>query len=211
MFENFNDGYHANKLHPHDPGLLPERAGGLPGRVGPDVERHLPHERLHAHRRGLQRHDEGVDAGLPAAHRGGAVALDVRTAAAVVVLRDAPDQAFFFIVRPTSADTIDLEIGYLFHPSALEHPMFDHLLQMSRCRRPGLRAPGPGRHDQGAARHAQPVRGAGSLLVAGSQPRLLQPVACSATNSTGPITPSKPSRGRYDPSEHADLRRLPVG
>lgn len=26
---------------------------------------------------------------------------------------------------------IDVEIGYLFHPSALEHPMFDHLLEMS--------------------------------------------------------------------------------
>ncbi len=43
----------------------------------------------------------------------------------------APDQAFFFIVRPKTADTIDVEIGYLFHPSALEHPMFDHLLSMS--------------------------------------------------------------------------------
>jgi hypothetical protein len=43
----------------------------------------------------------------------------------------APDQAFFFIVRPKTADTIDLEIGYLVHPSALEHPMFDHLFRMS--------------------------------------------------------------------------------
>jgi hypothetical protein len=43
----------------------------------------------------------------------------------------APDQAFFFIVRPKTPGTIDVEIGYLFHPSALEHPMFDHLFKMS--------------------------------------------------------------------------------
>ena len=39
--------------------------------------------------------------------------------------------AFFFIVRPTSAETIDVEIGYLLHPTSLEHPMFDHLFQAS--------------------------------------------------------------------------------
>ena len=43
----------------------------------------------------------------------------------------APDQAFFFIIRPKTASTIDVEIGYLFHPSALEHPMFEYLLEMS--------------------------------------------------------------------------------
>ena len=46
-------------------------------------------------------------------------------------LGTAPDQAFFFIVTPKTASTIDVEIGYLVHPTALEHPMFDHLLQMS--------------------------------------------------------------------------------
>ena len=46
-------------------------------------------------------------------------------------LGTAPDQAFFFIVRPKTADTIDVEIGYLLHPSALEHPMFEHLFAMS--------------------------------------------------------------------------------
>ena len=43
----------------------------------------------------------------------------------------APDQAFFFIVRPKTPNSIDVEIGYMLHPSALEHEMFDHLFKMS--------------------------------------------------------------------------------
>ncbi|MGZ4701238.1 MAG: SRPBCC family protein, partial [Ilumatobacteraceae bacterium] len=46
-------------------------------------------------------------------------------------LGTAPDQAFYFIVTPKTVETIDVEIGYLLHPTALEHPMFDHLFAMS--------------------------------------------------------------------------------
>ncbi len=64
----------------------------------------------------------------------------------------APDQAFFFIVRPKTADTIDLEIGYLFHPDASQHPMFDHLLEMSDAGVQVFVQAGPGRDHEGAAR-----------------------------------------------------------
>ncbi len=40
---------------PHDPGLLPERARRVPGRVERRLQRHVPHQRLHAHRRRVQR------------------------------------------------------------------------------------------------------------------------------------------------------------
>jgi hypothetical protein len=43
----------------------------------------------------------------------------------------APDQCFFFLVRPKTANTIDVEIGYLFHPSALDDPLFEHKLHLS--------------------------------------------------------------------------------
>ena len=43
----------------------------------------------------------------------------------------APDQVFYFLVRPKSPDTIDIEIGYLVDPGALEHPMFWKLLEAS--------------------------------------------------------------------------------
>jgi hypothetical protein len=43
----------------------------------------------------------------------------------------APDQCFFFLVRPTGPESIDVEIGYLFHPSALDDPLFEHKLKLS--------------------------------------------------------------------------------
>ena len=43
----------------------------------------------------------------------------------------APDQAFFFLVRPTGPETIDVEIGYIFHPSALDDPLFDEKIALS--------------------------------------------------------------------------------
>jgi hypothetical protein len=38
---------------------------------------------------------------------------------------------FYFLVRPTSAGTIDLEIGYLFHPDALADPLFEERYRLS--------------------------------------------------------------------------------
>ncbi|NIR42298.1 MAG: aromatic ring-hydroxylating dioxygenase subunit alpha, partial [Actinobacteria bacterium] len=43
----------------------------------------------------------------------------------------APDQCFFFLVRPTGPETIDVEIGYIFHPSALEDPLFEEKMALS--------------------------------------------------------------------------------
>ena len=43
----------------------------------------------------------------------------------------APDQCFFFLVRPKTAQTIDVEIGYIFHPSALEDPLFEEKVILS--------------------------------------------------------------------------------
>jgi phenylpropionate dioxygenase-like ring-hydroxylating dioxygenase large terminal subunit len=54
MFENFNDGYHANAA-PHDSRLLPQQPRRVPSAVGRIVERDLPHQRIHAHRWWVQR------------------------------------------------------------------------------------------------------------------------------------------------------------
>ena len=72
---------------PDHPGLLPERARRVPGAVGRRLERHLPHQRLHPHRRRVQRHHQGAPAGLPRPDRGGALALDVRAHPADAVPR----------------------------------------------------------------------------------------------------------------------------
>ena len=89
----------------------------------------------------------------------------------------APDQCFFFLVRPTGPETIDVEIGYLFHPSALDDPLFEHKLKLSDVGVQVFVQPGPGRHHQGAARPALPLRARAALLVAGGEPRAVQPLA----------------------------------
>ena len=66
MFENFNDGYHANKLHHTIQDFCPSELAAFPVEWTDGLERHLPHQRLHPHRRRLQRHHEGAAAGLPA-------------------------------------------------------------------------------------------------------------------------------------------------
>jgi hypothetical protein len=46
----------------------------------------------------------------------------------------APDQCFFFLfflIRPTGAETIDVEVGYLFHRSALDDPLFERKVALS--------------------------------------------------------------------------------
>jgi hypothetical protein len=49
----------------------------------------------------------------------------------MLCLGTAPDQCFFFLVRPTGPETIDVEIGYIFHPSALEDPLFEAKMALS--------------------------------------------------------------------------------
>ena len=92
----------------------------------------------------------------------------------------APDQCFFFLVRPKTADTIDVEIGYLFHPSALEDPLFEHKLALSDV---GVQV--FVRQDQDATTKVQrglqlAVRAARAVLLAGREPRAVQPLARAA-------------------------------
>ena len=131
MFENFNDGYHANKLHHTIQDFCPSELAAFPVEWEEKAN-------VMFRTNGYIHIDGGFNATLKALMP---VFPDLteeerwRSTFAVMpptlCFGTAPDQAFFFIVRPKTADTIDLEIGYLFHPSALENPMFDALLQMS--------------------------------------------------------------------------------
>jgi phenylpropionate dioxygenase-like ring-hydroxylating dioxygenase large terminal subunit len=131
MFENFNDGYHANKLHHTIQDFCPSELAAFPVDWTPDSN-------VIFRTNGYVHIDGGFNATTKALMP---VFPDLteeerwRSTFALMpptlCFGTAPDQAFFFIVRPKTADTIDLEIGYLLHPTALEHPMFDHLFRMS--------------------------------------------------------------------------------
>jgi phenylpropionate dioxygenase-like ring-hydroxylating dioxygenase large terminal subunit len=131
MFENFNDGYHANRLHHTIQDFCPSRLAAFPV-PWDDASNVIFRTNGYTH----------IDGGFNATTK---ALLPVfpelteeerwRSTFALVppslCMGTAPDQAFFFIVRPKTVDTIDVEIGYLLHPSAPEHPMFEHLFKMS--------------------------------------------------------------------------------
>ena len=131
MFENFNDGYHANRLHKYVQDFCPSDKSSFPV-PWDDASNVIFREAGYVH----------LDAGFNPTHK---ALLPVypqlteeerwRSTFALIpptlCVGTAPDQAFFFIVRPITAGTIDIEVGYLFHPTAVDHPLFDQLLEAS--------------------------------------------------------------------------------
>lgn len=131
MFENFNDGYHANRLHQFVQDFCPSNMSAFP-EPWDDASNVVFRTAGYTH----------MDGGFNATHR---VIMDVfpnlteeersRSTFALVppmlCFGTAPDQCFFFLVRPTGPETIDVEIGYIFHPSALEDPLFEAKLALS--------------------------------------------------------------------------------
>jgi len=131
MFENFNDGYHANRLHQFLQDFCPSDQTAFPV-PWHDDSNVIFRTAGYTH----------VDGGFNATHR---VIMNVfpklteeertRSTFALVppmlCFGTAPDQCFFFLVRPTGPETIDVEIGYIFHPSTLDDPLFDEKLELS--------------------------------------------------------------------------------
>jgi phenylpropionate dioxygenase-like ring-hydroxylating dioxygenase large terminal subunit len=131
MFENFNDGYHANRLHQIIQDFCPSSLAGFPV-PWDDASNVVFRTNGYTH----------IDGGFNATRKAlmpifPKLTEEERWRSTFALLPPtlcfgtAPDQAFFFIIRPRTSSTIDVEIGYLFHPEALEHPMFDQLFTMS--------------------------------------------------------------------------------
>ena len=130
MFENFNDGYHANRLHQYVQDFCPSGMSKFPVPWSDDSNVIF--------REGGYTH---IDGGFNATHRAimpvfPELTEEERSRSTFALipptlcLGTAPDQAFFFLVRPTGPETIDVEIGYIFHPSALDDPLFEHKLKL---------------------------------------------------------------------------------
>jgi phenylpropionate dioxygenase-like ring-hydroxylating dioxygenase large terminal subunit len=131
MFENFNDGYHANRLHQYVQDFCPSSMSEFPVPWSDDSNV-IFRTAGYTH----------IDGGFNATHR---VIMDVfpelteeeRTRSTFALMPPtlcfgtAPDQCFFFLIRPTGPETIDVEIGYIFHPSALDDPLFEQKMALS--------------------------------------------------------------------------------
>lgn len=131
MFENFNDGYHANRLHQYVQDFCPSSMSEFPVEWSDD-DNVIFREGGYTH----------MDGGFNATHHSimpvfPDLTEEERTRSTFALipptlcLGTAPDQAFFFLVRPKGPETIDVEIGYIFHPSALDDPLFEHKLKLA--------------------------------------------------------------------------------
>jgi phenylpropionate dioxygenase-like ring-hydroxylating dioxygenase large terminal subunit len=132
MLENFNDPYHASRLHEPLQTFAPSGMSDffewrddanhvsriqhftqIDGSFNPTMKCLLP-----------------VFPGLTEDERRRAVfALIPPTLALAVV----PDEVAYFIVKPQSATTITIDIGYCFHPKALEQPLFEYLFEQAEA------------------------------------------------------------------------------
>lgn len=132
MFENFNDAYHATRLHqgPHD--FCPsELAEFIPWDDGDNAV---------ARTNGFTHIDGGFNAtqkalmpifpGLTEVER---QRITFVLLPPTLCLGFAPDEIFYFIVEPHGAGSISIDIGYCFSPTAVEHPLFDHLFEQAQA------------------------------------------------------------------------------
>ncbi|MDY7103784.1 MAG: aromatic ring-hydroxylating dioxygenase subunit alpha [Actinomycetota bacterium] len=131
MFENFNDGYHANRLHQYIQDFCPSGMSDFPVPWS-DESGVIFRTAGYTH----------MDGGFNATHKAimpifPGLSEEERSRSTFALMPPmlcfgtAPDQCFFFIVHPKTPDTIDLEIGYLLHPSAMDDPLFEEKLKMS--------------------------------------------------------------------------------
>jgi phenylpropionate dioxygenase-like ring-hydroxylating dioxygenase large terminal subunit len=132
MLENFNDPYHASRLHEPLQTFAPSGMSDffewrddanhvsriqhftqIDGSFNPTMKCLLPvFPRLTEEER----------------KRGMFVLIPPTLALAVV-----PDEVAYFIVKPQSATAITIDIGYCFDPKALEEPLFEYLFQQAEA------------------------------------------------------------------------------
>ena len=132
MLENFNDPYHASRLHGSLQTFAPSGMSDFfPWR--PDmghISRIQRFTQIDGSFNPTQKALLPVFPALTEADRHhGLFALVPPTLAIAVV----PDEVAYFIVRPLGAGSISIDIGYCFHPSQLEVPLFDKLFEAAQA------------------------------------------------------------------------------
>lgn len=132
MLENFNDPYHASRLHGHLQAFAPSHMNDflpwddsdnavvriqhfthIDGSFNPTMRCLLPvFPRLTEEER----------------RRGSFMLIPPTLAVAVV-----PDEVAYFIIRPQSAGKIGISIGYCFHPDSVREPLFELLFEQAKA------------------------------------------------------------------------------
>lgn len=131
MFENFNDGYHANRLHQYVQDFCPSNLTEFPTDANDDANVIFREGGYTVIDGGFNATHQAIMPVFPKLTEAERTRSTFALVPPTLCLGTAPDQAFFFLVRPKSPNTIDVEIGYVFHPSALEDPLFEHKLKLT--------------------------------------------------------------------------------
>jgi phenylpropionate dioxygenase-like ring-hydroxylating dioxygenase large terminal subunit len=132
MLENFNDPYHASRLHEPLQTFAP--SGMSDFFEWRDDAEHV--SRIQHFTQIDGSFNPTMKCLLPVfpalsedERRMGLFVLIPPTLALAVV----PDEVAYFIVKPQSATTITIDIGYCFHPKALEEPLFEYLFEQAEA------------------------------------------------------------------------------
>ena len=131
MFENNNDGYHANKLHQgplHDfvPSSLAEFPESDPGDAGFLRYNGTLHE--NASFNATQKALLPIFPGLNQADRGRMTFANIPPTLSLVMMSD---MVIYLILRPTGPESMEQDTGLLFAPGAMKEPGFQHKLDMN--------------------------------------------------------------------------------
>jgi phenylpropionate dioxygenase-like ring-hydroxylating dioxygenase large terminal subunit len=126
MLENFNDPYHASRLHEPLQTFAPSGMSDfLDWRAGIGHVSRIQH---FTHIDGS--FNPTMKCLMPVFSR---LTVDERTRGMftlippTLALAIVPDEVAYFVIRPQDANTITIDIGYCFEPSALEAPLFTQL------------------------------------------------------------------------------------
>ena len=131
MFENFNDGYHANKLHEGVHDFCRSEDAGFPVPWHDDDAFVMRTNRFVHIDGGFNATQKALLPLFPGLTDDERWRVTFALVPPTLTLGLAPDQVFYFLIRPLTADAIDVEIGYLFHPKAVEDPLFDDKFALS--------------------------------------------------------------------------------
>jgi phenylpropionate dioxygenase-like ring-hydroxylating dioxygenase large terminal subunit len=132
MLENFNDPYHASRLHEPLQTFAP--SGMSDFYEWRDEANHVSRVQHFTQIDGS--FNPTMKCLLPVfpsltedERRRGMFILIPPTLALAVV----PDEVAYFIVKPQSATAITIDIGYCFHPKALDEPLFEYLFEQAEA------------------------------------------------------------------------------
>jgi phenylpropionate dioxygenase-like ring-hydroxylating dioxygenase large terminal subunit len=131
MLENFNDPYHASRLHGSLQTFAPSDMNDFP--EWDDADNAIFRVQHFTHPDGS--FNPSQRALLPVfphltdedRRRGSFMLLPPTLGLAVV-----PDQVAYFIISPRGPGVIDIRIGYCLDRSAVEHPLFEYLFQQAK-------------------------------------------------------------------------------